>query len=119
MIRALIAAVLICWLVLPVVCQSTPKYQVGTITRVERSRSAENESSDTMSYDVSVQVDNTIYVVRYKDPLGLATVEYTAGRQLLVSVGNKTITYSDILGRSCEVPILSRKPAPTSTSRSK
>ena len=66
-----------------------------------------------------MQVNGTVYVVRYKDPLGSNIIEYAAGRDLLVFVGDKTITYNDILGRSWDVPILSRKPAPTSTLRSK
>jgi hypothetical protein len=119
MTRALIAVVFVCCFTLPAVCQSTRKYQVGTITAVERSRDGGNASSEPTSYDVSVQVNGTVYVVRYKDPLGSNIIEYAAGRDLLVFVGDKTITYNDMLGRSWDVPILSRKPAPTSTSRSK
>lgn len=119
MTKALIAVVFVCCFTLPALCQSTRKYQVGTITAVERSRDGGNASSEPTSYDVSVQVNGTVYVVRYKDPLGSNIVEYAAGRDLLVFVGEKTITYNDMLGRSWDVPILSRKPAPTPTLRSK
>jgi len=44
--------------------------------------------------------------------LGTKTVQYAAGRELLLHVGKDTITYNDILGQSQELPIISQKPAP-------
>ena len=90
--------------------QSTSKYQVGTITEVKVHQTAGSGGSDAASYDVSVKVGDTIYVVLYTPPLGEETVKYAAGRDLLVLVGKNKITYNDILGRSYEVPIESRKP---------
>lgn len=119
MTRALVTAILICLSTLPAVSQSTPKYQVGTIIAVERFRDAGDVSSEVKSYNVSLQVNDTVYVVRYKDPLDLGTVEHVAGRDILVLVGEKTITYNDMLGRSFEVPIVSRNPSAPSKSRSK
>jgi hypothetical protein len=107
-----IVAILVCLATLPAVCQSNSKYQVGTITAVERSGDGDNAASDRPSYDLSIQVDRTIYIVRYKSEFGLNTVEYAAGRDLSVLVGEKTITYNDMLGHSHEVPIISEKPAP-------
>jgi hypothetical protein len=92
-------------------CQSTSKYQVGTITEVKVHQAAGSGVSDATSYDVSVKVGDTIYVVLYTPALGEETVKYAAGRDLLVLVGRNTITYNDILGRSHEVPIESQKPA--------
>lgn len=111
MTRALVTAVLICLSTLPAVSQSAPKYQVGTIIAVERFRDSGDVSSEVKSYNVSLQVNDTVYVVRYKDPLDLGTVEHVAGRDILVLVGEKTITYNDMLGRSFEVPIVGRKPS--------
>jgi len=93
----------------PAFCQSTSKYQVGTITEVKVHQAA--GASDAASYDVSVKVGDTIYVVLYTPALGENTVKYAAGRDLLVLVGKNKITYNDILGRSYEVPIESQKPA--------
>jgi hypothetical protein len=93
----------------PAFCQSTSKYQVGTITEVKVHQAA--GASDAASYDVSVKVGDTIYVVLYTPALGEGTVKYAAGRDLLVLVGKNTITYNDILGRSFAVPIESQKPA--------
>jgi len=109
--RRIIGVIGICLLTLSAFCQSSLKYQVGTITEVKRHQTAGAPSSDVSSYDVSLKVGDTIYVTLYTPPFGEETVKYAAGRDLLVLVGEKTIAYNDILGRSCEVPIESQKPA--------
>jgi hypothetical protein len=109
--RWLIAVIAVSLLTFPALCQSTSKYQVGTITEVKPHQIATQGSSDVASYDVSVKVGDTIYLVLYTPPLGEGTPEYAAGRELLVLVGKNTITYNDILGRSFDVPIESQKPA--------
>ena len=95
----------------PAFGESTSKYQVGTITEVKVHQTPGSGASDATSYDVSVKVGDTIYVVLYTPPLGEETVKYAAGRDLLVLVGKTKITYNDILGRSFEVPIESQKSA--------
>jgi len=95
----------------PAFGQSTSKYQVGTITEVKAHQAAGSGASDTVSYDVSVKVGDTVYVVLYTPALGEDTVKYAAGRDLLVLVGKNTITYNDILGRSFAVPIEGRTTA--------
>jgi hypothetical protein len=66
--------------------------------------------SDVVKYDVSVKVGETIYLVLYTPPaVDPTSVKYAAGRELLVLVGEKTITYNDILGQSWEVPIVSQR----------
>jgi hypothetical protein len=102
---------LIFFTTLPAFGQSTSKYQVGTITEVKVHQTVGSGASDAASYDVSVEVGDTIYVVLYAPPLGEQTVKYAAGRDLLVLVGKRTIRYNDILGQSFEVPIESQKPA--------
>jgi len=92
-------------------CQTPPKDQVATITDVKPHQAASYTASDVVSYDVSVKVADTIYVVLYTPPLGMNTVKYATGRDLLVLVGKNTITYNDILGQSLEVPIVSRRTA--------
>src|SRR5229473_8499074 len=97
--------------VFPAFGQATSKYQVGTITEVKVHQTAGSGASDAASYDVSVKVGDTIFVLLYTPALGEETVKYAAGRDLLVLVGKNTITYNDILGRSFAVPIESQKPA--------
>ena len=92
--------------------QSSSKWQVGTITEVKVHQTAEKVSaSGAASYDVSVKVGNTIYVVLYTPPLREETVKYAVGRDLLVFVDKSTIRYNDILGQSHDVPIESQRPA--------
>src|SRR6267142_3742176 len=107
----LVGLFLICLTTFPAFCQSTSKYQVGSITEVKVHQAAGSGASDAVSYDVSVKVGNIIYVVLYTPALGEDTVKYAAGRDLLVLVGKSTITYNDILGRSFAVPIENQKPS--------
>jgi hypothetical protein len=111
--RRLVYVWALCLLALPAFCQSTSKYQVATILDVKPHKEAGVRASDVTSYDVSVQVGDTIYAVRYTPPLGEIDVKYVAGRQILVEVGKQAITYNDILGRSHEVRIESKRPAPS------
>ena len=107
----LVGLFLIFLTIAPAFGQSTSKYQVGTITEVKVHQTAGSGASDAASYDVSLKVGDTIYVLLYTPPLGEETVKYAAGRDLLVLVGKSTVTYNDILGRSFEVSIESQKSA--------
>jgi hypothetical protein len=119
MLKSLLLIIIICGVALPAFCEPPAKYEVATILDVKPHQSAgDSSSSEAASYDVAVEVAGTIYLVLYTDTLGTNTVRYAAGRELLVHVGKKTITYNDILGRSQEVPIISQKPD-TTVSRSK
>ncbi len=109
--RRVVGLFLIFFTMFPAFAQSTSKYQVGTITEVKAHQTTGRGASDAASYDVSVKVGDTIYMVLYTSPLGEESVKYAAGRDLLVLVGKRTIRYNDILGRSFEVPIESQKPA--------
>lgn len=90
--------------------QSASKYQVGTIMEVKTHQNGGGGATDAASYDVSFKVGDIIYVVLYTPPLGEETVKYSAGRDLLVLVGKRTIRYNDILGQSFDVPIESQRP---------
>ena len=109
----LVGLFLIFLTIAPAFGQSTSKYQVGTITAVKAHQTAGSGASDVATYDVSVKVGDTIYVVLYTPAMGEQTVKYAAGRDLLVLVGKNTITYNDILGQSFAAPIESQRPAPT------
>lgn len=109
--RRLIAVIGLWLLTFPALCQSTSKYQVAIINEVKPRQAAGDDAADPTSYDVSVKVGDTIYVVLYRQPLGELPAKYATGHQLLVLVGKDTITYNDILGRSLQVPIESQRPA--------
>ena len=116
--RRLTAVIALCLLTIPAFCQSTSKWQIALITEVKPHAASGEDPSDTRSYDVSVKVGETIYVVLYTQPLGEIPAKYEVGHELLVLVGKSTITYNDILGRSLQVPIESQRPA-TESKRSK
>jgi len=109
--RKLIGVIALCLLTFPALCQSKLKYQVATITEVKSHQGAADGAPDATSYDVSVKVGDTIYVVLYTTPLDELAPKYAAGREMLVLVGKNAITYNDMLGRSLQVPIESRRPA--------
>jgi len=110
-VRRLIGVIALCLLSFPALSQSTSKYQVAIITEVKAREVAGDSASDTTSYDVSVKVGDTIYLVLYTPPLGELPPKYATGRELLVLVGKNTITYNDMLGRSLQVTIESQRPA--------
>jgi hypothetical protein len=110
-VRKLIGAIALCLLTFPALCQTTSKWQIATITEVKPHPAAGEDASDPLTYDVSVKVGGTTYLVLYTTPLGELPPKYAAGRDLLVFVGKNTITYNDILGQSLQVPIESQKPA--------
>jgi len=105
MLRRLIAVLTLCLLTLPALCQSASEWQIATITEVKPHPVAGEDASDPITYDVSVKVGDSVYLVRYTTPAGEIAPKYVAGRDLLVLVGKNTITYNDILGRSHQVPI--------------
>jgi hypothetical protein len=110
--RKLISIFLIGLAVFPVFGQSTPQFQLATITEVNVHEAGEKVgASDAVSYDVSVKVGDKIYVVLYTPPLREIGVKYAAGRSGLVLVGKNTIRYNDLLGRSLDLPIESQAAA--------
>jgi len=104
--RKLVFMVCVCLATFPLWGQSPAKYEVAAITDV---KTHQDSSSEVVSYDVSVKVGDTLYVVLYTPPPGMNAVKYAAGRELLVLVGKKTITYNDMLGQSFEVPIVRQR----------
>jgi hypothetical protein len=103
------SVICVCLASFPVFAQKPPKYEVATIMDVKAHPAP---TSDVISYDVSVKVGGTIYLVLYTPQVDANDVKYVAGRELLVLIGKKTITYNDMLGQSWEVPIVSQTSAP-------
>jgi len=89
---------------------SGSRYQPATITQVKLHQSGGNSAAADAVYEVSVKVNGTTYVVLTKSQSGDSTILYAVGRELLVHIDEKTITWNDILGQSHEVPIISRGP---------
>ena len=93
--------------------QSSPgssTYQPATIIDVRPHQSPGGSNSDDALYEVSAEVGRTVYVVLTPSPSPAGAIRYAVGREVLVHVGEKTITWNDIMGQSHEVPIISRTP---------
>lgn len=105
--RRLWSVLLMCIAIAPAVCQTdSPKYQAGTIVAVEPHPDEPSESSSRpVQYDVSIQIEDTVYVVLYKPPFGSNTVEYAPGIEKLFSVRGDSIRYPDHNGYT-DLPIL-------------
>ena len=83
-------------------------YQPATIIDVRPHQSPGGSNSDDALYEVTAEVGRTVYVVLTPSPSPSGTILYAVGREVLVHVGEKTITWNDIMGQSHEVPIISR-----------
>jgi hypothetical protein len=95
--------------------EQTPSssYQPGTITAVTTHQNAPGDSGDdVVRYDVSVKIGNVLYVVLYTPLHGAHSVEYSAGIEMLFSVGTDTITFNSKLSGTTELPILRREVLP-------
>jgi len=90
---------------------SSTKWQVATIMDVKVHPLVPGGDANAITYDVTVRVGNTEYVVLYVPPAGSFkdAVKYRIGIESLVLVGSDTIKYNDILGTTYEVPIISRR----------
>ena len=85
-------------------------YQPATIIDVRPHLSPGTSNPDDALYEVSAEVGGTVYVVLTPSPSPSGAIRYAVGREVLVHVGDTTITCNDILGQSHEVPIISRTP---------
>ncbi len=89
---------------------SSMTYQPATIIAVSPHPSAGNSNPNDALYEVSVRVKRTLYVVVTTSPSPSGSIQYAVGRDVLVKVGDDTITWNDIMGESHDVPIISKTP---------
>jgi hypothetical protein len=76
-------------------------------------KDAEN-GGHTVTYDVSLKVDDAVYVVLYTPASGSTSVEYSVGMNVVVQVGTQSIKFTK-LGQTSEVPIVRRESVPAAT----
>ena len=109
-----LGVILLCVSALVALGQSpSSKYQPGTITAVTAHQNAPGDSGeDVARYDVSVKIGNVLYVVLYTPLHGANSVEYSAGIEMLFSVGRDTLTFNSKLSGTTELPILRREVLP-------
>ena len=111
MSKVLLAMLFLCLpiLVLAQTSATSSRYQLATIIAVNPHPSAGNSNPDDALYEVSAVVGRTVYVVLTPSPSPSGAIQYAVGREVLVHVGDNTITWNDILGQSHGAPIISRR----------
>jgi hypothetical protein len=112
MVLALSGVVMSVLLVTQSAAQAKPSYQTGTIMQVKEHPSSSNDDNAPKKYDISVRVGNTLYVVAYEPPPGNDVVEYKSGISGPVLIEGDTMKFSDLLGNTKTLPIVSRKQLP-------
>ena len=70
---------------------------------------AHQPAKGAKSYDVSVKVGNTLYVVLFTPPAGSDAILYKSGMETTVFVDGKNMKVNDITGKTWTVPILRQK----------
>ena len=112
-VRNLMSAIMMWMMILPALGQAAkPAYQSATVMTVKTHQDNSAADHSVKRYDMSIKVRDMIYVVLYTPPPGSYGGQYVAGMDMLVLVGDKTITYNDLAGVSRQVPIVSRSRAP-------
>lgn len=112
-----VLAFMACSVIVSAFAQTTaqPKYQPGTVLAVERHRETD-ANSDQTRYDLTVKIDNTVYVVLFTPRYGSNTIEYTPGLEMLFAVAKDRLIFpgkSDRIDAAPqELPILSVKQLP-------
>jgi hypothetical protein len=95
--------------------QSSSQYQSGLILEVKEHPGPEIPATEKTPpikrYDISVQVQDVVYVILFTPRPGMHGFQTLAGMDLLVKVQEKTMFFNDILGRSMSAPIISQHPA--------
>jgi hypothetical protein len=76
MLRKLILVFTLCLLTFPALCQSASKWKIAAITEVKPHPATGEDASDPTTYDISVKVGDTIYLVRYTTPAGEIAPKY-------------------------------------------
>ena len=92
---------------------ASSKFQPGTITAVKPHPEAEAHGDTLARYDVSVQIDDTIYVALYTPRNRSSLAQHSVGHMFLFRVGENTLTFPERFGPNSELPILERQKLPT------
>ncbi len=87
--------------------EGSSKWQTGTIIAVSPHEDSKNQ--DKTQYDISVKVDEMVYVVLYTAPTGSTTPMYRVGVSGPVLIEQDTMTSNDVMGRTNKMPILRRE----------
>jgi len=87
------------------------EWQHGVIVAVAKNPDSQVADSLVSSYDISVRVGSSVYVVSYVVPKNSSMVEYRAGADLVILVKGDTLTFNDLQGNPHTVKILRKETA--------
>ena len=85
------------------------EWQHGVIVAVTEQAGSQPADSQTSSFDVAIRVGDYVYDVLYTVPKNSSTVEYRVGSDVVVLVGDSTLTVNDVQGIPHRGRILSKK----------
>jgi hypothetical protein len=89
------------------------KYEVGTILAVTKHQNTPLDIDSTViRYDLSIKLQNTLYVVLYTPPKSITAVEYAVGLDVLVSIGDNELTILTKFNGVTKAPILRTESLP-------
>jgi hypothetical protein len=80
---------------------------------VGRHAGASSSDDELAKYDVSVRIDDAVYVVVYTPSKGSNIVEHAVGHEFLFRVGANTLTFPERFGTNTELPILATEKLPS------
>lgn len=98
------------------VAQKT-EWQHGVIVAVAKHPDSQAADSQVSSYEISVRVGNSVYVVSYVVPRNSTMVEYRVGADLVVLVEETRLTFNDLQGNPHTVKILRKETAAATEKR--
>lgn len=84
-------------------------WQHGIILAVVKQADSQHADPNVTSYDISLRVAKTVYVVLYTAPRNSSMVEYRVGADVVVHVEKTNLTINDIQGNAHTVKILRRE----------
>ena len=87
-------------------------WQAGTILEVKKHHSESEDRHGPMKYDISIKVDNKLYVVLYAPKQEVPELEFYVGMARTVLVEGEMLTFNDLLGHTHPTRILSSKHLP-------
>lgn len=87
-------------------CQSSSPYKAAQLLDV----AAHQPPTSEKSYDLTVKMENTIFIVYFVPPDGTNLIESKKGQDFVARVDGDTMKVNDLLGQSHSLKILSRKP---------
>lgn len=107
-----VLAAMMCFFIARASGQDKKDWRSGTLIQVKAQEPASGDNASEKRYEVTVQVGQKIYVASHTSKDGEPDLEYYVGMARMVLIDGDTLTFSDLLGHSHSMRIISSKDAP-------